>query len=75
MGLALLQEDLTQSIRDLTSRNKQRSENSESLDITNLQEWFSLAKDVHDSARSSVSILDDLMVCEKDTRLTCSRNM
>lgn len=65
MGLALLQEDLTQSIRDLRTRNSQSSENNARLEggiLTNLEEWASLAKDVHGSARSSVSILDDLMV-------------
>ena len=71
MGLALLQEDLTQSIRDLTTKDNQSSENDARMDggiRSNLEEWSSLAKDVHDSARSSVSILDDLMVCaEKDT--------
>ena len=65
MGLPLLQEDLAQSIRDLRTRNSQTSENNARLEggiLSNLEEWASLAKYVDGSARSSVSILDDLIV-------------
>ena len=64
MGLTLLQEDLAQTIREQTTRSGQSIENGI---VKNLEEWSSLANDVHESARSSVSILDDLLVRDGNT--------
>ena len=67
MGLTLLQEDLAQSIREQTTRSGQSIENGI---VKNLEEWSSLANDVHESARSSVSILDDLLVRDENSLVT-----
>ena len=65
MGLTLLEEDLAQSLRGVAvSSDNTRNEERTAL-IRNLDEWASLAKDVHESARSSVAILDDLLNFDK----------
>ena len=68
MGLTLLQEDLAQTIREMSSGSRQITERNSKIDsglLQNLEEWSLLAKDVHESARSSVSILDDLLNFDK----------
>ena len=69
MGLTLLEEDLTESIRDIATRDNSFNDTErhrlEACLLRNLDDWSALTRDVHESARSSVAILDDLLNFDK----------